>query len=325
MNKVLIITSRVDLHADYLSKKLVEREIPTARLNVDELSVNLSVGYTQKGGHSVWRVDDGSKSYLFKPEEVTAVWYRRPFITRYDRTEQKASVAFAGRETEAYLNDVCACLPDVKWINHPLRNQTAGNKLGQLRLALELGFRVPETLVTNDAEEVNRFIESLSPKKVVYKTLSRPFVSETEETYRSVYTSLVEMSPEVVRSIKFAPCLFQECVEKSYELRVAIIGEQVFTTRLFSQEHASTIIDWRRDQHKVALRQELCTLDSEVEHLCVKLVKQLGLVFGAIDMIVTPSGDYVFLEINPNGQWLWMETTLGAKISNALINELTSP
>ncbi|MFH1170734.1 MAG: hypothetical protein V1704_04215 [Candidatus Vogelbacteria bacterium] len=324
MNKVLIITSRIDLHADYLSKKLIEREIPMVRLNLDELSVNLSVRYTREEGHSVWLIDDGVKSCLFKPDQVTGVWYRRPFITRYDRTEQKASTAFVGRETEAYLNDVCVCLPDVKWINHPVRNQIAGNKLGQLRLARQLGFSIPETLVTNDAEEADGFIKRLAPKKVVYKTLSRPFVSETEETYRSVYTSLVEMSPQVARSIRLAPCLFQECVEKDYELRITVVGEQVFTTRLFSQEHTSTVIDWRRDQHKVKLRQELCVLDPEIEHLCVKLVKQLGLVFGAIDMIVTPRGEYVFLEINPNGQWLWMEVTLGAEISNALIHELTS-
>lgn len=324
MNKVLIITSRADLHADHLSKKLVERAIPTARLNLDELPVNLSVGYTTEEGHSVWRVDDGSKSCLFKPEEVTAVWYRRPFITRYDRAEQKASVAFAGRETEAYLSDVCACLPDVKWINHPVRNQIAGNKLGQLRLARQLGFRIPETIVTNDEEEADRFIKRLAPQKVVYKTLSRPFVSETEETYRSVYTSLVEMSPQVARSIKLAPCLFQECVEKDCELRITVVGEQVFATRLFSQEHISTAIDWRRDQHKVKLRQELCVLDPKIERLCVKLVKQLGLVFGAIDIIVTPKGEYVFLEINPNGQWLWMEVLLGAKISEALMRELIS-
>src|SRR3989344_2993144 len=261
MNKVLIVTSKVDLHADHLSKKLMEREIPTARLNVDELSVNLSTRYTREEGHSVWGVDDEVKSCLFKPKEVAAVWYRKPFITRYDRVAQKASVAFVGRETEAYLDDICACLANVKWINHPRLNHVAGNKLGQLRLAWQLGFPIPETLVTNDAGAAEKFIKRLAPKKVVYKTLSRPFISETEETYRSVYTSLVEMSPQVARSIKLAPCLFQECVEKDYELRITVVGEQVFAVRLFSQEHASTAIDWRRNQHKVALRQELCVLD----------------------------------------------------------------
>lgn len=325
MNKVLIVTSRTDLHADYLNKKLMEREIPTARLNVDELSANLSVKYTGEEGHFVWRVDDGIKSQLFQSEEVTAVWYRKPHITKYDRMVQEANVAFTCRETEAYLSDVCTCLTKVKWINHPYLNQTVGNKLGQLRLARQLGFHIPETLVTNDAEEVDRFMKYLAPKKVVYKTLSHPFISETEKTYRSVYTSLVEMSPQVAKSIKLAPCLFQEYVEKAYELRITIVGERVFVARLFSQEHASTTVDWRRDQHKVTLRQELCVLDSKIERLCVKLVKQLGLVFGAIDMIVTPSGKHVFLEINPNGQWLWMEVLLGAGISDALMDELTSP
>lgn len=323
MNKILVVTSKVDLHADHLSKKLVERSIPTARLNLDELSVNLSIKYTQEEGHFIWRVDDGGESCLFKPHEVTAVWYRRPFITRYDRTEQKANVAFVGRETEAYLGDVCDSLARAKWINHPNLNQVAGNKLAQLRLARELGFRVPETLVSNNAEDVLKFMKRVVPKRVVYKTLSRPFISETEETYRSVYTSVVEMSPQVAKSIKLAPCLFQECVEKDHELRITVVGGQVFTVRLFSQEHTSTAVDWRRDQHKVALRQELCTLDPEIERRCLNLVKRLGLVFGAIDMIVTPSDEYVFLEINPNGQWLWMEVLLGAKISEALINELT--
>jgi len=326
MEKILIITSKPDLHADYLEEKLNKCEIKFVRFNADELSNRFLVTYTGDSGHIILETKDGKKYELFKPNEITAVWFRKPFLTKFDRIKQNTNIAFAGRETDAYLQDVYFCLSksECKWINRPEFNRVADNKILQLRLAKQLGLCTPKTIVSNDAEEVLKFSKRLNPKYLIYKTLSHPFISETKETFRSVFTSRLEISPQTMESIKFAPCLIQEQIDKDHELRITIIGNRLFTVRIFSQDNLSTKIDWRRDQHKIKLRQELSTLDSNIERMCFQLLKQLNLIFGTIDMIVTPTGEYVFLEVNPNGQWLWIETILGAPISDALITELVS-
>lgn len=326
MEKILIITSKPDLHADYLEEKLNKQKIQFVRFNADELANRFLVTYTGNGGHIVLETKDGKKHKSFKLDEITAIWYRKPFLTKFDRIKQNTNTAFAGRETDAYLQDLCLSLleSNCKWINYPESNRTADNKILQLRLAQQLGLRIPKTIITNNAEEVLDFSKDLEPKQLIYKTLSHPFISETAETFQSVFTSHLEISPQTMESIKFAPCLIQEQIDKDHELRITVIGDKLFNARIFSQDTLSTSIDWRRDQHKIKLRQELATLDPDIEHLCFQLLKQLNLVFGTIDMIITPSGEYVFLEINPNGQWLWIETILGAPISDALIAELIS-
>jgi len=326
MEKILIITSKPDLHADYLEEKLNKQKMQFVRFNADELANRFLVTYTGNGGHIVLETKDGKKHESFKPNEITSIWYRKPFLTKFDQIKQNTNMAFAGRETDAYLQDLCLSLFEskCKWINHPESNRTADNKILQLRLAQQLGLHVPKTIVTNDAEEVLDFSKRFEPKQLIYKTLSHPFISETVETFRSVFTSRLEISPQTMESIKFAPCLIQEQIDKDHELRITVIGDRLFTARIFSQDTLSTAIDWRRDQHKIKLRQELATLDPNIERLCFQLLKQLNLIFGTIDMIVTPTGEYIFLEVNPNGQWLWIETILGAPISDALITELIS-
>ena len=182
----------------------------------------------------------------------------------------------------------------------------------------------PETLVTSNPDEAESFILNLKPKRVVYKTLSRPLISDVGDEVRSVFTSEIsEITTPMRSAIRVAPCLFQEYIEKDYELRITVVGNQVFAARIYSQEHEETKLDWRRDQHKVTLRHEVENLDPQLERMCINLTRSLGLTFGAIDMIVTPRQERVFLEINPNGQWGWIEKLTGLPIADALIDVLT--
>jgi len=116
------------------------------------------------------------------------------------------------------------------------------------------------------------------------------------------------------------PCIFQQEIKKKLELRVTVIGKEVFCAQVDSQKSMESRTDWRREKNKF----ESFNLPIDVAEMCVSLVEKLGLRFGAIDLILTPDDSFVFLEINPNGQWVWIETETGLKISEALINELTA-
>lgn len=323
MSKILVFTSKSDLHADYVIKKMVSMGIDCFRFNSDEMPTVLKVSYSLGRGYIIWNSKSGQELHLSSLADSLAVWYRKPLISRFDANSRRPAVAFVMRETEACLTDVIASISSAKWVNHPEANRLADKKLAQLRLAQSLGIRVPRTIVTNDPQTAKGFEESVRPAGMIYKTLTYPFIEETSSTFRSVFTSSVHLSSERLIAVQAAPCFFQEEVPKAYELRVTVVGEHVFAARIYSQDQEATSLDWRRNQHEVVLRQEVEDLKPEIKSACLEITKRLGLVFGALDFIVTPDGEHVFLEINPNGQWLWKEVVLGLRISDALINELT--
>lgn len=322
MAKILIITSKADKHADYIVSKFAERKILFVRFDTELFPGSLKITYNSRSGRSLFRINDQDSNLFFHSDEITSIWHRKPILSACPLITEHSYQVFARRETETFLNNMYVCMSNRKWINYPYNNRIADNKLLQLQIAKEIGFNIPDTIVTNDYQEVAQFVEKHKTKKIVYKTISHPFISETKENFRSVFTSIVDLSPGLLNSIALTPCLFQEYIDKAYEIRITVIQNQVFAARIFSQDHLSTNIDWRRDQPKVQLKHEIEKIDIKLEQSCIKLVKKLNLIFGAIDMIVTPTGQYVFLEINPNGQWLWIELMLGAKISDALIDAL---
>jgi glutathione synthase/RimK-type ligase-like ATP-grasp enzyme len=111
---------------------------------------------------------------------------------------------------------------------------------------------------------------------------------------------------ERLADVRYAPSLFQPYIPKETEIRVTIVGSRVFAVELRSQEVLEAKDDWRRVDSK-QIKHVPHYLPTELEQKCVELVEALDLSFGAIDLILTPSNEYVFLEINPNGQWAWIQ------------------
>ncbi len=116
--------------------------------------------------------------------------------------------------------------------------------------------------------------------------------------------------------MRVAPCIFQEKIRKRYELRVTCVGRDVFATKIWSQERESTSLDWRREQEE--LRYEPYELPPSVQRAIERIMSELGIVFGAFDLARALEGDYVFFEVNPGGNWLWIEENLGIPISRSV-------
>ncbi|RKH25253.1 hypothetical protein D7X75_30375 [Corallococcus sp. CA031C] len=119
-------------------------------------------------------------------------------------------------------------------------------------------------------------------------------------------------------SLSNCPAIFQEFIDARFDIRVTVVGNRVFAVRIDSQSGQSTL-DWRFD-HSVAF--ELFELEPSIEASVLLLLRELGLTYGAIDMRQTPEGEYVFLEVNPAGQYLFAELLTGAPISEAMAQEL---
>ena len=127
-----------------------------------------------------------------------------------------------------------------------------------------------------------------------------------ENFLRSIYTTLLrEQDLALLDSIRLAPGFFQEYIPKRVELRVTVIGDEIFTAELHSQVHEQTRYDWRHYEVEVPMDEH--HLPVEIAEHCLALTKAYGLHFSTSDLIVTPEGRYVFLEMNPNGQFLWVQ------------------
>ncbi|MGB8346821.1 MAG: hypothetical protein WCD86_18175, partial [Ktedonobacteraceae bacterium] len=191
----------------------------------------------------------------------------------------------------------------------------------QLHVARSCGFEIPPSLITNDPEAAISFFEQCNGE-MIYKTLSGGMIMSDTGDPLSIYTSQVtadhlqEGSP-----IHHTACLFQARVPKKIELRITVIGSQVFAAEIHSQHSESTAIDWRRSYSD--LLYEIHQLPEEIAEKCLLLVQRFGLVFGAIDMILTPDDRYIFLELNPNGQWAWIEHATGLPLCATLVDLLT--
>ena len=315
---ILIVSTKYDPHVDFLIPKLTERHIPFLRFNTEDfpLRSKLTVLFDENGHHRECLSLPNSPDTA--GEDIISVWYRRPAPFEFPEEFALAVRMFAEEETKDVVRGLWELL-DCLWVNHPDRIRRANMKIHQLKIADQLGFNIPRTVITNDPEEARKFISTIHGP-IVAKPLSRGYIDESDQP-GAIYTNLVETEHlERIQQILYTPSLFQEYVPKDVELRITVVGKNVFAAEIHSQQKEETRHDWRRDALILEHREH--QLPDDVRQKCVNLAKAFDLEFGAIDMILTPDGHYVFLEINPNGQWAWIEETTGLPISEALIELL---
>jgi glutathione synthase/RimK-type ligase-like ATP-grasp enzyme len=198
--------------------------------------------------------------------------------------------------------------------------QHAGHKGLQLKLAAEIGFKIPPTLITNNPSDLLEFYRKHNGN-IISKLASGSF-SDTYGCDYARYTEIVGRR-DVARmhDLVYCPMIFQAYVPKRVELRITVVGDRVFAAEIHSQSSNHTKLDWRHyDEYQTPYL--VHDLPANVERYCISLTRELGLRYGAIDMIVTADERYVFLEINPNGQYLWIENETGLPITSAICDEL---
>jgi glutathione synthase/RimK-type ligase-like ATP-grasp enzyme len=228
-----------------------------------------------------------------------------------------ADAVFAGAESQFGVGGVLAAL-DVLWVNNPVRAAFAEYKPVQLQVAAKSGLAVPRTLVTNSHKAAQNFAATVDGP-IVCKTLSSLVLSESGKP-RITYTTPVRLADLNADSLSVTAHLLQEQVPKHYDARVTMIGHQTFAVAIHADNDA-TRIDWRADYDAL-----IYTPLDPPNHVVAGLVRYLGafgLEFGAFDFTVTPSGDWIFLECNPAGQWLWLQEQAGLPIATALARHLT--
>ncbi len=245
--------------------------------------------------------------------QLTGVWWRRPKTHRIaDHVDDQKVRKFCLDECKAaFLGWLNGLNPVV--INHPAAEIAADDKSLQLLRATEAGLRVPATCITNDATEARNFAADIK-RDTIFKIL-------TNTPWQVTETRLLEEGHlSQLESLRLAPAIFQEFIPSKLDIRVTIIDDKIFASAILPK-HPGALLDWRLDS---AAEIRPHQLPDDVEAMLFKLVQSLGLRFGAIDLRLTPSGEYYFFEINPGGQFLFCEIHSGQPISKALADSLTA-
>jgi glutathione synthase/RimK-type ligase-like ATP-grasp enzyme len=229
-------------------------------------------------------------------------------------------MAFAKQEAKNALLgllDTAHCF----WINDPRDEASAQLKPLQLQMAQSVGLRIPRTVITTDPGEARQFIDALAGD-TIYKHMSSATLYDESGRTTSPYT--VKLTAEHINSldhVAVTPCCFQENIIKAFELRVVVVGRFCQGARINSQEDPVGETDWRL---AARLPWSPYEVPKHVQDQLFALLDALGLVFGAVDMIVTPDGQYVFLEVNPRGQWAFLPDDVTDAIRDAIAGLLAS-
>jgi glutathione synthase/RimK-type ligase-like ATP-grasp enzyme len=266
-------------------------------------------------GHASWALDStrpatvawtSGAQKLAAPFDV--VWYRRAAKPLPSPDCHPDDFAYIQREANAFLNGLTPFLGRDKaaWINYPADAITADNKMLQLLLAREVGFTIPASMTGNDIGRVRQFFAEHNGR-VVYKGFSPNNWANLDGSFTTTRTAALtaeHLADDY--AVTACPGIYQALIEKQYELRVTVMDGVVLAAAIDSQQSGATV-DWRADIPEQNLPLRAVKLPDQVEKMCIALCRRMNLVFGALDLIVGKAGEYIFLEVNEAGQFLWQE------------------
>ncbi len=321
-SSTLIITSSTDgAHVEAVQKELDARSHRTLRVDTDRFGLDWTLTIEQSPQKCIASIHTATEEWSLTPDTIASIWLRKPLLADFEKqlTLSTQAAQFASDEWTATLNGLYQVLSaqGIFWVSDPAHIASASHKPFQLMLARELGWNIPRTVITSDPDRARRFWHEMRGH-IIAKPIGRGWIRDTDDHDRFHFIMTNEVpSPRDMEQVRVSPVIFQENIPKDYEVRVTVVGQAVWSAKIESQKSERARVDWRR--YDLAHTPHSPTrLPDDVERRCVALVQRCGLQYGAIDLIRTPDGEYVFLEINPVGQYLWIETLTGMPISASI-------
>ncbi|RCH66990.1 ATP-grasp ribosomal peptide maturase [Streptomyces sp. SDr-06] len=306
---VLVSTEYEDPTADAVITELNRRRVPVLRLDPGK-DFPESVVLAAHLGPQGW---GGTLTYAGRTIDlgnVRALYHRRP--SPYEPTADEQAACFGARENRRGLGGVLGALPGCLYLSHPQAIARAEYKPAQLATAATLGLTVPRTLITSDPAEAKSFA---AEQPTIYKPLhaSAYFVGDEPA---GIWAAPVEPG-ELDGSVGHCAHLFQAQVAKVADVRVVVVGDQMFCAKILAPPG---VVDWRSAYRN--LTYEPITCPNAIDAALHRFLVRFGLSYGAFDFAVTADDVWWFLECNPNGQWGWLEAAAGLPIASAVADLL---
>ena len=323
---ILIITNKEDVHPTPVIKILNDRNTPVFRLNTEALLTDYDFCWWNDATMSRFFITNKQTGLRLDSEELTTVWDRRPEHPRELPINGTAAIDKHNLEEAAgflrFLRSYIADKPSIGSIKY---DSLAGSKMEQMRIALHVGLNVPSTCFSNRQEDIVATAKKYD--ELVLKPISSNGIWNEDENQEYVFYTQKVSAETIMNAPKEAftqtVTFIQNYIPKAFELRVTVVAEKVFGCKIESQHlpEDSGKVDWRQGNEK-GLRYAPYSVPDDITKKCLQFLCLMKLNFGAFDFIVTPLGEYIFLECNPNGQWLWIELETGLRISTAIADAL---
>lgn len=305
---VLVISDKYDFTTDFVCIELERRGVNYLRLNRDEFhNYKIHIDTTNFDMY----VTVGEYEYVVSEKHLKSIYYRSPvFLREIHQTEYSIDEQLYKEQWMSFVRNLLI-FEDVIWVNNPEKTYKAENKIVQLKYAKKIGFNIPYTIITNTTPELQK-------EKYVVKSLDTAFFRiDGKEGF--VYSNIIGKEKLQKANLDWAPVIIQDYIYPKIDIRVTVVGNDVFATNITIKGRGIDI-DWRKVKDDVEFK--TVSLPIDVKNKCIKLVKALGLKFGAIDLLKTEEGDYIFLEINPTGEWAWLVHTTGQPIPQSIADAL---
>lgn len=311
---VLIVSTPQDVHAQAVERALQKMGVDVVLVDLSQFPQNGALSMRSGAAGRSYRIRFGTAGWL-DLADCRAVWWRRPqAFTLHSQIDQGRFHHFTYNEcVEAWSGLWHALRADTLWVNDLNKEEAANRKVYQLRVAQDVGLIIPETLITNDVAAAEAFLHQQPAGKVIYKAFSA-----TPAHWRE--TRLIrEAEQHQLDNVRYAPVIFQEYIEAVYDVRITIIGREIFAAAIHSQETGYQV-DFRMEMDQARI--EAIELPADLQEKLLCFMHRLGLEYGAIDMRQTPAGQWVFFEVNPAGQYLFIEHKTQQPITQALAHHL---
>ncbi len=315
---LLILTNSQDATADYLIPILASSGLSLVRLDTDKLLADTSMSY--RPGNPILIVGAGELT----PKQVHNVWYRRPEQLNDERFSDSPEDRYAINEWSEAIEGFLAHVPKNRWMNHPSANEFASHKVEQLTTAQSFGFAIPDTLITQDAADARAFFERHNGH-VIVKPMSSGYIERDGHNDSLIYTNRIEeLHLDSADDLVNCPALFQQLIRKRSDVRITVIDDAIHAVELRAADDCgSQRCDIRRNNMSDVEYQDI-DLPQSVETMLRRLVAHYGLRFAAIDMAIDLDDKWHFFEVNPNGQWAWLDLSAGTKIADSFVRAFSN-
>ncbi len=309
--RILLISSTLDFSTDYIAVGLGQLGVPFVRLNRDTLADSEINFFPTKR-----TLEYRSKQLRFSisDSKLKAVYYRAPtFLRELGNQNLTLNEKLVVSQWATFCRAL-SVFEKAKWINWPAATYLAEIKPYQLSMAEKIGFKIPNTIITNNQTAAKK----IKSKTIAVKSLDTIVVSGKNKT-GFFYTTEFKKTELSKFAMQKTPVIIQSFLKEKIDIRVTVVGKKIFSVKILC-DGFGVEGDWRLK--KANLRYIPFDLPNDIKRKCFALTKRLGLVFGAIDFVLV-KGKYYFLEINPTGEWSWLLDTAKLPIDSAIIRELT--
>ncbi|MCS3870783.1 MvdD family ATP-grasp ribosomal peptide maturase [Chryseobacterium ginsenosidimutans] len=305
MNKILIITHTGDnFSIEKVTEYIDKNNCEVIRFDVDDYPIKNKLSTSFQDGEWVTILETPEKKHRL--DDIAAVWYRRAY-NMGNGLREELDPKFYGAAMGEVRNTLFGFLEsiDVYSLGKPSVYRRLDSKEEQLKIADKIGLKIPETTITNSPEEARQFV--LKHKDVVAK-MQTGFAIYEEGVESVVFTNVInEEKLEELDTLLYCPMQFQKKIEKKKELRVTIVGRDVYAFEIDSQQSEKAKIDWRKDGVNLIDKWIPTDLPTDIEAKLLELLDVYHVDYGAIDVIVSPKDEYYFIEINAAGEFFWLD------------------